>query len=409
MGRRGSDGGSDGLAGGVIDELMVGYVDGLVERGVVRSAGVERAFRRVRRHRFVERFWVGRDSVFEVGADGWSAEALGVVYSDEALITRRDDEGSPTSSASQPSVVAMMLEALDLEPGMRVLEIGAGTGYNAVLMAEMVGDAGLVTTIDIEPDVVAQTRRLLARAGYGGIRVVEGDGALGDAGSGPFDRIVATVGCSDVSWAWVDQMRPDGLLLLPLDYGGSHPLVKLRVVEPGRLAGCIVGWTGFMRIQGDMAQAAPWPSRFPDFGGRGPDEVRPLFPALGRALAKEPGDVDRQTEWWRVPSAWYDFYFFLSLIDRRAYRGPEGLGLVDAARASAAMVRPEGVCVWGRSALPTRLETACERWEGLGMPELSLWGMEFVPRGAGGPDFEESEGVFVVERGRSIQRAVKKA
>ncbi|MDE2897207.1 MAG: hypothetical protein OXO54_02670, partial [Chloroflexota bacterium] len=220
---------------------------------------------------------------------------------------------------------------------------------------------------------------------------------------GPFDRIVATVGCSDVSWAWVDQLRPDGLLLLPLDFGGSHPLVKLRVVEPGRLAGCIVGWTGFMRIQGDMAQAAPWPSRFPDFGGRRPDELRPLFPALRGALAKEPADVDRRTEWWRVPGAWYDSFFFLSLVDRRAYRGPEGLGLVDAAGASAAMVRPEGVCVWGRSALPTRLETVCTRWEGLGMPEMGSWGMEFVPRGAGEADFEESEGVFVVERGRSWQ------
>ena len=393
----------------MVDGLIGGYVDGLVGRGVVRSAGVERALRGVPRHWFVERFWVGGreyDCETEDG-EGW-AEALGVVYSDEALITRRDEEGSPTSSASQPSVVAMMLEALDLERGMRVLEIGAGTGYNAALMAEVVGDAGLVTTIDINGDVVAQTRRLLARAGYGGIRVVEGDGALGHAESVPFDRIVATVGCSDVSWAWVDQLRTDGLLLLPLDYGGAHPLVKLRVVEPGRLAGCIAGWTGFMRIQGDMAQAAPWPSRFPDFGGRPPDEVRTLFPALGRALAKELADVDRQTEWWRVPAAWYDFYLFLSLMDRRAYRGPEGLGLVDEAGASAAMVRPEGVCVWGHSALPTRLEAACGRWERMRMPELGSWEMEFVPRGARGPDFEESEGVFVVERGRSIQKVVKK-
>ncbi|MDE2919300.1 MAG: methyltransferase domain-containing protein [Chloroflexota bacterium] len=385
--------------------LIGSYVDDLVERGQARTAGVERAFRAVPRHWFVERFWVrGREYACEVEGNDWSAEALELVYSDEALITRRDDDRSPTSSASQPSVVAMMLEALDLAPGMRVLEIGAGTGYNAALMAEMVGDASLVTTIDIDPDVVAQTRRLLARAGYGGVRVVEGDGALGDRESGPFDRIVATVGCSDVSWAWVDQLRPDGLLLLPLDYGGSHPLVKLRVVEPGRLAGCIEGWTGFMRIQGDMAEAAPWPSRFPDFGGRPPDEVRPLFPALGRVLAKEPADVDRRTEWWRVPSAWYDFYFCLSLIDRRAYRGPEGLGLVDADGASAVMVRPDGVCVWGRSALPTRLEAACARWEGLGMPELGSWGMEFAPRAAAVPDFEESEGVFVVERGRSIQK-----
>ena len=118
------------------------------------------------------------------------------------------------------------------------------------------------------------------------------------------------MGCSDVSWAWVDQLRPDGLLLLPLDYGGSHPLVKLRVTEPGRLAGCIVGWTGFMRIQGDMAQAAPWPSRFPDFGGRPPDEVRRLFPVLSRALAGEPLDVDRRTEWWRfrVPGMTSTFF-----------------------------------------------------------------------------------------------------
>ena len=390
--------------GGVVDELTGSYVDDLLARGQVRTAGVERALRAVGRHWFVERFWAGgREYDCDVeGGDGWE-EALGVVYSDEALITRRDDDGQPTSSASQPSVVAMMLEALDLEPGMRVLEIGAGTGYNAALMAEMVGDAGLVTTIDIDADVVAQTRRLLARAGYGGIRVIEGDGALGDAESGPFDRIVATVGCSDVSWAWVDQLRPDGLLLLPLDYGGSHPLVKLRVAEPGRLAGCIVGWTGFMRIQGDMAQAAPWPSRFPDFGGRPPDELRPLFPALRGALAKEPADVDRRTEWWRVPGAWYDFFFLLSLVDRRAYRGPEGLGLVDAAGASAAMVRPEGVCVWGRSALYERLEAGCLQWEGLGMPELGLWGMEFVPRGAGLTESKGREEVFVVERGRSWQ------
>ena len=160
------------------------------------------------RHRFVERFWVGRDSAYEVGADGWSAEALGLVYSDEALITRRDAEGNPTSSASQPSVVAMMLEALDLEPGMRVLEIGAGTGYNAALMAEVVGDPRLVTTIDIDPDVVAQTRGLLARAGYGAVEVICGDGALGHAASAPFDRVVATVGCSDISWDWVEQMQP---------------------------------------------------------------------------------------------------------------------------------------------------------------------------------------------------------
>ncbi len=226
----------------MVEGLVGGYVDGLVGRGVVRLVGVERAFRGVPRHWFVERFWVGgrEYACWVEGDDGW-VEALGVVYSDEALITRRDAEENPTSSASQPSVVAMMLEALDLEPGMRVLEIGAGTGYNAALMAEMVGDARLVTTIDIDADVVAQTGRLLGRAGYGGVNLVQGDGALGHAASGPFDRIVATVGCSDVAWAWADQLRPDGVLLLPLEHGGSHPLVRLRAAGTDRLCGGVVG------------------------------------------------------------------------------------------------------------------------------------------------------------------------
>ena len=397
------DGGED-FMDLVVDGLIDGYVADLVERGLVRSPGVERAFRGVPRHWFVERFWVGgREYACEVEGDDASAEALGVVYSDEALITRRDAEGNPTSSASQPSVVATMLEALDLEPGMRVLEIGSGTGFNAALMAEMVGDARLVTTIDIDADVVAQTRRLLERAGYGGVNLIRGDGALGHAESAPFDRIVATVGCSDVARAWADQLRPDGLLLLPLEHGGSHPLVKLRAAGPGRLCGGVVGWTAFMRIRGEMAMASPWSGRFPDFDGRPPDEVFPLFPALGRALASEPSDIDRETEWWRMPSAWYDLHFLLCLIDRRAYRGPEGLGLVDVEGASAAVMRADGVCVWGGSGLFEGLEAAYALWERLGMPTLGSWLIEFVPRGTRLADSGGSEGVFLVERGLTRQ------
>ena len=398
-----------GIAGVVGDGRIGSYVDGLVGRGLVRSAGVERAFRAVRRHRFVERFWVGgRAYACEPGGDDGSAEALGLVYSDEALITRRDAEGSPTSSASQPSVVAMMLEALDLEPGMRVLEIGAGTGYNAALMAEVVGDQRLVTTIDIDPDVVAQTRRLLARAGYGAVEVICGDGALGHAASAPFDRIVATVGCSDISWDWVEQMQQDGLLLVPLDHGGSHPLVKLRVGATGRVAGRIVGWTAFMRMRGDLETSGPWAVWPPDVGGRAPDAVRPLFPALERALADSSASADAEAEWWRMPSAWYDFHFFACLCDRRAYRGPEGLGLVDDDGASAALIRRDGVQVWGGSGLYEELETAYGRWERLDAPALSSWRIEVVPRGAGIPESRGADEVFVVERGRSRQVVRKK-
>ena len=192
----------------------------------------------------------------------------------------------------------------------------------------------------------------------------------------------------------------DGLLLVPLEHGGSHPLVKLGRREPDRLVGRIVAWSGFMRMRGDMARSGAWPSSPPDFGGRPPDEVLPLFPALKRALPSEPDGVDREVEWWRVPGAWYDFHFFLSLCDVRAYRGPEGLGLVDDDGGCAALVRPNGVGVWGRSGLYRDLETACDWWEQLGMPSLSSWEVELLPRTAGAAGFVSDHGGVVVERGR---------
>ncbi|MFC7650489.1 methyltransferase domain-containing protein [Streptosporangium lutulentum] len=69
-----------------------------------------------------------------------------------------------------------MLEQLDVQPGLRVLEIGAGTGYNAALVAELAGSEGQVTTVDIGADIVAGARRGLAAAGYDRVRVVHGDG-----------------------------------------------------------------------------------------------------------------------------------------------------------------------------------------------------------------------------------------
>src|SRR5439155_24991906 len=140
--------------------------------------------------------------------EGWTAvehdpqrprpEHLEQIYSERALITRlRDNLG--TSSSSQPALMADMLQLLDVRPGLRVLEIGAGTGYNAALLAELTGDPSLVTTIDIQPDVVEQTRRSLVRAGYGGVRVLCRDGFAGAPEAAPFDRIVATVGCPDLS------------------------------------------------------------------------------------------------------------------------------------------------------------------------------------------------------------------
>src|SRR5436309_303930 len=135
-------------------------VDALRESGRVRSAAVEEAFRSVPRHLFLPGLAV---------ADAYADEAVAVQFT----------AGVATSSASQPSMMAIMLEQLDLRPGHQVLEIGAGTGYNAALMSLIVGSRGRVVTIDIDEDIVQSARSHLATAGCGNVQVICSDGALG--------------------------------------------------------------------------------------------------------------------------------------------------------------------------------------------------------------------------------------
>lgn len=142
-----------------------------------------------------------------------------VYAAEESVVTKRDAAGRPVSSVSAPRIVAAMLERARLEPGHRVLEIGSG-GYNAALLAELVGKQGEVTTVDIDPDVVDRARRSLADAGYSQVRVLRGDGEHGAAEFAPFDAIIVTVAAWDIPPAWTDQLAPDGRLVVPLRLRG---------------------------------------------------------------------------------------------------------------------------------------------------------------------------------------------
>jgi protein-L-isoaspartate(D-aspartate) O-methyltransferase len=151
-----------------------------------------------------------------------------VYRASDAIVTKKLD-GVSVSSASAPEVVALMLEQLDPQPGQRVLEIGAGTGYNAALLWYLVGESGEVVTLDIDEDLVLGAREHLRQAGYGSVKVVQTDGALGYPDQRAFDRIILTVASQDIAPAWRDQLaRPHGRLVLPLGLRGPQRCVAFK-------------------------------------------------------------------------------------------------------------------------------------------------------------------------------------
>ncbi len=185
-------------------------------------------------------------------------------YAPQAVITQVDD-GHPagpggqgryiTSSASQPDVVALMLDALDAQPGMRVLEIGTGTGYNAALLAQRLGVQN-VTSIEIDPQLADHARAALTTAGYP-ITVITGDGAQGHPPGAPYDRIIATAAVRQVPYPWVAQPRPEGMILTPWAtpyHNGA--LASFTVNGDGSAEGRIVGDVAFMQLRDQRLRAS---------------------------------------------------------------------------------------------------------------------------------------------------------
>ncbi len=176
-------------------------VEHLDARGCLSDPAIRRAFVAVPRECFL--------------SDVVERDGLQRVYRDEAIVTRFDARGVPASSSSQPSLMASMLERLQLRPGHRVLEIGTGTGYNAALLTRIVGAGGRVTSVELDPATARDARRALAQVGAAA-RVVRGDGRSGWPRGAPYDRIVVTAAAANVQRAWYDQLRDGGLLELPL-------------------------------------------------------------------------------------------------------------------------------------------------------------------------------------------------
>ncbi|HVX29470.1 MAG TPA: methyltransferase domain-containing protein [Nitrolancea sp.] len=353
-------------------ELRDRLVDTLRASHALSSEAVERTFRTVPRERFVP------------------GSALEEVYRDQAIVTK-NEAGVPVSSSSQPAMMALMLEQLDVQPGMHVLEIGAGTGYNAALLSELAGPTGAVTTIEIDPEVAGWARERLRAAGYDRVRVIEGDGSEGWPPKSPYDRIELTVGAADIAPAWFEQLRPGGILVLPL-WVNTVQLCLALVKEAGRLRSVSSLPCGFTRIRGRLA---------------GPDQFRELLPGviLSTGAGAPSDDVVRRTL--RRPprrtefpagGSWFGFMLWLALTggpmlsvstqDDTAlgFAGLAG-GLIDASGDSACLLTltltgddPATILSYGSDATLERLTHLYERWQAAGSPAIQDIGLTLVPK-----------------------------
>jgi protein-L-isoaspartate(D-aspartate) O-methyltransferase len=188
-------------------------------------------------------------------------KGLEAVYRDEAIVTKRSRHGIPLSSSSQPAIMAQMLEQLELADGMHALEIGAGTGYNAALLARLVGPSGRVTTVDVDAELATGARKALRAAGRTA-HVVAADGREGVPGGAPYDRIVVTASADAVPVAWYEQLAPDGRLQVPLrlSAGGAQAIALLRRAGPRLRSVSAIGGAFMPLREADGGAAhAPWP------------------------------------------------------------------------------------------------------------------------------------------------------
>ncbi|MGH3824765.1 MAG: methyltransferase domain-containing protein [Pseudonocardiaceae bacterium] len=165
----------------------------------------------------------------------------------------------PSSSGSQPSIVADMLAALDVQPGQSVLEIGAGTGWNAALLSHLAGKHGRVVTVEVDPQLAQDARQALTTAGFHPL-VITGDGLAGYLPGAPYDRVISTAAIREVvPPAWLEQLRPGGRLVTPWGTDWSNGvMLTIDLAHNGVASGRFSGDLAFMRIRSQRRALYGW-------------------------------------------------------------------------------------------------------------------------------------------------------
>lgn len=212
----------------MFDEEREELIERLIRWGYLSKPEVIRAFRSVLRHEFVP------------------PHLREYAYLDQPLPIGHGQ------TISAPSMIAIMLESLDLEPGHSALEIGTGSGYNAALLAEIVGEEGKVVSLEIIAELAEFGRSNLRRMGYGRVQVLVRDGARGYEEEGPWDRILVTACAPEMPKPLLEQLKVGGKIGAPI---GGHCMYQTWTVAEKRAEGEIsyreLGGCSFVPLIGE--------------------------------------------------------------------------------------------------------------------------------------------------------------
>ena len=203
-------------------EQLIGY---WLKSGIVKNQRIISVFRAIKREGFV--------------LEEFRKEA----YSDTALPILAGQ------TISQPTTVVGMLEALELKPGMNILEIGAGSGYNAALMGRIVGKKGRVFTTEIIPGLVSFARQNLNKAGIENVKVICTDGSIGYVGGSPYDRIIVTAASPEIPEELIQQLKEGGIIVIPVGGELGQTMIKARKTK-GKLVRQELGEYIFVPLKG---------------------------------------------------------------------------------------------------------------------------------------------------------------
>lgn len=174
----------------------------------IKDERILQAFMDIPRHYFLEKTfsdWAYKDVAFPIDAD---------------------------QTISQPYTVAMQTALLDIKKGDKVLEIGTGSGFQACVLAHM---GAKVYSIERQKKLYDKTEKFLHDIGYGQVRTLYGDGYDGAPRFAPFDKILITAGASEIPATLIEQLKPDGIMVIPLGEGDLQKMLKITKTEEGTL------------------------------------------------------------------------------------------------------------------------------------------------------------------------------